>query len=469
MEIYRYRKQRGANLGSWISLEDSISKDPFREAQQPAQSDLDLANGNNAKEILEKHWDSWMTDEDWKWLSEHGVNTVRLPIGFYHVCGKDASVLEGTDFAHLYSVFSGAWGRILNAIDIAMKYGIGVLIDLQCAPGKQHPFPHSGQSGPVRFYEENNMKKTQLVLSILARELHTKPNIVGLEILNQPQNDPKLPEWYASTIDLLHGIAPELPIYIHDAWNTQQYAELAGSRPEFVVVDHHLYRCFEASDLALSANEHAQLLRGKTLAEFKEYADKCRGNIIVGEFSSSLSTAFNDGGGDPTEKDNQRRTFANAELDLFEKACAGYLYWTYKMDHADTGWVLKDAVNAGVMPNWFGIKKKAGVEVKSDQAKLDAAKEKSFSEYCAKWDKQAGTYEHWRFKDGFVRGWNDAYLFFSSDQGSSISELGFKGQWVKQRLVEHVKEKGSSNNLWEYEHGFIQGVDEATAVFKAAY
>lgn len=52
----------------------------FREAVKPKQSDMDVAKGGNAKRILEEHWDSWITDEDWKWMKEHGYNSVRIPV-----------------------------------------------------------------------------------------------------------------------------------------------------------------------------------------------------------------------------------------------------------------------------------------------------------------------------------------------------------------------------------------------------
>jgi len=34
-------------------------------------------------------------------------------------------------------VFSGAWQRILGAIETAGRYGMGVMIDLHAAPGGQ--------------------------------------------------------------------------------------------------------------------------------------------------------------------------------------------------------------------------------------------------------------------------------------------------------------------------------------------
>ena len=64
-------------------LERWIAETPFREAEAPAQSDLDVAKGANAKEILEQHWDTWITEADWAWLAEKGINTVRIPVSSY--------------------------------------------------------------------------------------------------------------------------------------------------------------------------------------------------------------------------------------------------------------------------------------------------------------------------------------------------------------------------------------------------
>lgn len=35
----------------------------------------------NAKDILEKHWDNWVTVKDFQRIKDAGFNTVRIPIG----------------------------------------------------------------------------------------------------------------------------------------------------------------------------------------------------------------------------------------------------------------------------------------------------------------------------------------------------------------------------------------------------
>lgn len=38
------------------------------------------------------------------------------------------------------------------------------------------------------------------------------------------------------------------------------------------------------------------------------------------------------------------------------------------------------------------------------------------------------------------------------------SELGFIGQWKRLRTEAHRREKGNSEMVWEFEHGFEQAV-----------
>lgn len=312
----------------------------------------------------------------------------------------------------------------------------------------------------MHFFERDNMRRTQHVLWVLARELHSRENVVGLQLLNEPQPHHSLEEWYSSTIDEIRRVAPTLPLYIHDAWDTAKYASFVGRRAEsdFVVVDHHLYRCFTSSDQTLSGDEHARALHANMNGELADRANSCRGNFIVGEFSAALNPASLRSG-EAGEQDRQRRAFARAELELFERHCSGWFFWTYKKDGWDAGWSLRDTIRAEIMPAWYGTKINPEKSIINDTARRDSAKDKALQGHTSYWGQYKGKYEHWRFEDGFIRGWEDAYAFFSLTVGRSISEIGFKGQWAKRRAAAHAQEKGHSGSIWEF------GASDITSVF----
>lgn len=64
--------------------------------------------------------------------------------------------------------------------------------------------------------------------------------------------------------------------------------------------------------------------------------------------------------------------------------------------------------------------------------------------------KGGGNYEFWRFSDGFLQGWKDAFMFVTFPKGSTSSELGFRGEWLKRRTARHARDTGSSEFLWEF-------------------
>jgi len=126
-----------------------------------------------------------------------------------------------------------------------------------------------------------------------------------------------------------------------------------------MVLDHHLYRCFTYSDIITPAEEHTRGLTDlsaptpRMMASVAEKVGRAGGGIIIGEWSGALNP------GSLTGKPNEQKDFINAQLQLFEKYCGGWFFWTYKKQHqGDTGWSFRDAVESGVFPNFVGVKKR---------------------------------------------------------------------------------------------------------------
>jgi aryl-phospho-beta-D-glucosidase BglC (GH1 family) len=68
---------------------------------------MDVAQGGNAKAILEEHWDDWIKDEDWNWIKEHGYNSVRIPVSLRHsyMGSESDDRLDSTIYAGLYRMY----------------------------------------------------------------------------------------------------------------------------------------------------------------------------------------------------------------------------------------------------------------------------------------------------------------------------------------------------------------------------
>ncbi|CAG8741604.1 13945_t:CDS:2, partial [Acaulospora colombiana] len=235
-DVYRYRKQRGVNLVT-PSHKIDFSK---------------IASGPDARQILEQHWANWIKDEDWQWIIDHGYNTVRIPVGYYHLCGVEPRVIHNTDFGGFQSVFEGAWGYVEKAIAAANH--------LHAAPGAQNPDAHSGTgSGKVRMWDDKNADATTFALHVLLSQVNNYDNVVGIELLNEPNNMDWLPEWYAWTLKDLRGISIDIPLYIADDADRAKYGD-----------------------------QHAAEIRDGVAKQFRDFNKQSRGNLIVGEFSAAL-------------------------------------------------------------------------------------------------------------------------------------------------------------------------------------
>ena len=294
-------------------------------------------------------------------------------------------------------MYVGAWARIIRAIENAARRGIGVLLDLHAAPGKQNDDAHAGTSDRANFFNDpHNQTCTVHALRVLVNNIvslrgdHQPPllNVVGVELINEPRppSDHALQSWYTFAMHELRSLDSKIPIYFGDCWRTEFYANyLVDKHPSaLTVLDHHLYRCFTESDIRTSAESHALSLADPNaetpvmLARAAEKLGRVGCGIVIGEWSGALNPGSLRGG------TKEKEDYVRAQLDLFEEHCGGWFFWTYKkQDRGDTGWSLRDAVQAGIFPPSVGLKAKRsaiGDEGRWREAR-DGQKQRSLREH----------------------------------------------------------------------------------------
>jgi hypothetical protein len=261
---------------------------------------------------------------------------------------------------------------------------------------------------------------------------------------------------------------------------TDQYADFIAHLPPSLAltcIDHHLYRCFTGSDISTSAARHTASLTDRDAPfpqMFSRVSEKLAASgsgLIVGEWSGALNPGSLQGTADEHQ---ERASYIRAQLDLFELYCAGSFFWTYKKElPGDQGWSFRDAVENSIFPEVVGmIPVKDHVGLSADiSARKVTARNVALGQHVSYWARFPSYYEHWRFEAGFDQGWVVAYDFFTFDRVGqpAVSELGFKGCIAKRKAQDHIRENGRSNNIWEFEHGFRQGVDAAKHDFQHHY
>lgn len=167
----------------------------FKCAAGAQASELDIASGwgsvAGAQAVLERHWDTFITESDFQYLAGIGINTVRLPIGYWTL---GPTFTDGTAFEGVAQAYTNCWPRVVRAINQAARSNIGVLIDMHGAVGSQNGQPHSGISdGQTHLFDDpDNMDKTIAALKFMMGQLSSVNNVVGIQILNEPTDNEEL-------------------------------------------------------------------------------------------------------------------------------------------------------------------------------------------------------------------------------------------------------------------------------------
>jgi len=101
---------------------------------------LHMANdteGGGLEKLMEEHYKTFITEEDFAAIAAAGLNWIRIPIPYWAI-----EVWPGEPF--LPKV---CWTYFLKAIKWARKYGLRINLDLHAVPGSQNSWNHSGRVG----------------------------------------------------------------------------------------------------------------------------------------------------------------------------------------------------------------------------------------------------------------------------------------------------------------------------------
>lgn len=286
---YGSQKVRGVNLGGWLVLEPWITPSLFDATGNGAIVDewtfCQLQNKNIARSVLQQHWDTFYTEDDFRAIAAAGLNHVRLPIGYWAF-----DVQNGEPF------IQGQQAYLEKAITWAGNHGLKLIIDLHGAPGSQNGFDNSGQkmAFPQWHTNANNVARTDAIIKTLASRYATNTNVVAvIAPLNEPAGfdgdailDVTRQYWLDSygNIRFSFGTSEQSNtlVLIHDAFQPLSYWSgfLTSPAHQGVAMDTHIYQIFSDDLVALTEDQHISLAcsQSSELATFDLWT-------IVGEWT----------------------------------------------------------------------------------------------------------------------------------------------------------------------------------------
>jgi aryl-phospho-beta-D-glucosidase BglC (GH1 family) len=314
------------------------------------------------------HWDTFVDKDDiFNLVYNYGINTFRIPIGYWIVeeltyysgGGREPFPLGG----YPYLV------RMLGWIKEAGAYAI---LDLHGAPGGQVNNAFTGQCNTSPdFYTTYNYGRAVKWARNMTRLAHTQGDgaVFAIQAVNEPERDgaktPGLQQFYTDFANAIRdeeskmGIYCKTPttpsttrvvpsnydncvniMYQDKTWQYNMAANPANSCKGLCLYDDHNYACFGGPS---SESEYGYL--NWFCDDNRIYNNYQLGQsaIITGEWS--LCNKFG-----ASSYTKQKLGKAQTYKYTYGSGAKGYIFWSFKTEQNDPNWSYTVAVDQGLLP-----------------------------------------------------------------------------------------------------------------------
>jgi glucan 1,3-beta-glucosidase len=375
---------RSVNLGAWLVSEYWMSYEsplyaglPVNEVAKVGEyaimKKLGLQAGTAA---FQRHRDTWINETHIAAIAATGLNTVRVPVGFWIVCDDDSTSYEfgsrsgcvrdpsiTTSDLQINKYARGSLAyldRLIN--DWAVKYNVAVMLSLHAHQGSQNGYEHSGTTALETFtWTSNTANRDNSVnfASFLARRYKNSAAFLGMNVINEPRLDYNLNyavqqqflrTYYESVYSAIRGDGNDCVIAVSPLIQEQDASHLAGLMDDgkYTNVWHELHTYFIWGYEGVSETEILRLVdvfRDQTLIPASKNANN---RMFIGEWCM---------GGPPNEEgifsnmDNFRE-LGRKQLALYNQyPTGGWAFWSWRHSHDSvgklTGWSMRALLQSG--------------------------------------------------------------------------------------------------------------------------
>ncbi|XP_026391104.1 glucan 1,3-beta-glucosidase-like [Papaver somniferum] len=309
------------------------------------RGDYQLSNGygyQEAKKVLDEHRSSFITEQDFQFLSSQGINTVRIPVGWWI---KDDSNPEPP-------YIGGSAAYLQMAFEWAEKYNIKCIIGLHASRGSQNGMEHSAsRDGTIDWHKYNdNVQESLKAIDFLASNYGKHPALLGIELLNEPivpQNSlyEVLIPYYSKGYKIVRKYSDRAYVLISQRINARNLYEIYDANelknlPK-LVVDFHFYNLYIELFWNKSPSENIQYIKNERRRDVESLNARNGPLVFVGEWVNTF------GRGDPGTR-MELQDYSKAQLEVYGSASFGWAYWTLKHETAPR-WDFKKNIKNKIM------------------------------------------------------------------------------------------------------------------------
>ena len=168
---------KGANLGSWLNIEDFMIGLSGTDWRLRA-SFREVLGEETAGAFFLCYADAFITEADIRFVRDAGMNLLRLPFNYRYFESDEAP----------FEYFEDTFQRIDQLMDWCEQYGIYVLLDYHAAQGGQNNTPPADQTTvyPHLWYDRLCQDRFIALWKELASRYKNRSCLLGYDLVNEP-------------------------------------------------------------------------------------------------------------------------------------------------------------------------------------------------------------------------------------------------------------------------------------------
>ncbi|CAE6477492.1 unnamed protein product, partial [Rhizoctonia solani] len=192
-------KVYGVNLGNWLLVEPWMIPNEWVSKMGGERCDADCSScaasefalvqkigQEKADQVFAEHWQTWFTEKDADAIAAAGLNTVRIPLGYWII---ESLVDRSTEYYP-----RGGMKYLKQGLRWLKQRGIHVMLDHHALPGvataNQMFAGHC--TNDVQFYTEKNYRRALIWAGVMTAMTHIDPDfasVFSIEAINEPTMD----------------------------------------------------------------------------------------------------------------------------------------------------------------------------------------------------------------------------------------------------------------------------------------
>ncbi|XP_030485345.2 probable glucan 1,3-beta-glucosidase A [Cannabis sativa] len=302
------------------------------------EGEFQVTNGYGpirAPQVMRDHWKTFIVEKDFEFISEKGLNAVRIPVGWW----------IANDPRPPRPYVGGSLTMLDKAFSWAEKYGLKVIIDLHAGPGSQNGFEHSSsRDGSIEWGKTDaNIHQTVDVIDFLTARYAKSPSLHAVELLNEPLSPSvkleTLTKYYKEAYKAIRRHSSTVYVIFSNRLGNIDARELfpLANGLNGIVIDVHYYNLFSSTFDNMTPQQNIDYIFTNRTSDLS-YVTTSNGPLtFVGEWVAEWQVKG------ATKEEYQK--FGKAQLEVYNEATFGWAYWTLK--NINNHWSLEWMINNG--------------------------------------------------------------------------------------------------------------------------